>query len=267
MEPEAILYAHPLDLLFENRNKSYGAYILRKYYARRLLMSLGIILTGVIIMIFFYLHFQAQPSLTVRTFNVPDKYLADIQPPPRPESPPAKPRLSRSAASAQLTTPLITKDPGVPRPMATVEELRDVAIGLKTTAGEPDQGQLNASGNTAVSPAAGMDSLEIKEEIYDRAERMPEFPGGAEALNRFLLKNLRMPENELESGTRVRVIARFVVGADGRVRDVEITQAAEPSFNSEVKRVISKMPEWKPGEEHHRTVAVYFSLPVIFVTE
>ena len=80
------------------------------------------------------------------------------------------------------------------------------------------------------------------------------------------MKNLRMPDNNLEAGTQIRVVARFVVGADGRVREIEITQTAEDAYNTEVKRVISKMPDWKPGMQNHRKVAVYFNLPVIFVS-
>jgi protein TonB len=108
--------------------------------------------------------------------------------------------------------------------------------------------------------------VENSTEVLESAQVMPEFPGGIEALKRFLLKNLRMPENDLDPGMQVHVIARFVVGADGKVRDVVIIQAAELVFNSEVKRVISKMPDWKPGSQNHRNVAVYFNLPVNFVT-
>ncbi len=74
-----------------------------------------------------------------------------------------------------------------------------------------------------------------------------------------------MPENSLDAGEQVKVIARFVVGADGRVRDIEITQGAEAVFEKEVKRVIDRMPDWKPGSQNHRNVAVYFTLPVNFV--
>jgi len=137
-------------------------------------------------------------------------------------------------------------------------------IGVKTLAGDAGNGepQNNTNGGTALQ---NEEPEAAKPEIFDRAEEMPEFPGGIEALKRFLLKNLRMPGDNLEPGTQVRVMARFVVDADGRVRDIEITQPAEEVFNREVKRVISKMPDWKPGEQNHRHVAVYFSLPVNFV--
>jgi protein TonB len=107
--------------------------------------------------------------------------------------------------------------------------------------------------------------VENKDEVLRIAEVMPEFPGGIEALKRFLIRNLHMPENNLEEGEQVKVIARFVVGADGKVRDIEITLPAEAQFNTEVKRVIAKMPDWKPGSQNHRNVAVYYNLPVNFV--
>src|SRR5882757_10343927 len=97
-----------------------------------------------------------------------------------------------------------------------------------------------------------MNQLTTNRKFLKRAEIMPEFPGGLEALKRFLMKNLRMPENNLEEGAQVQVIARFVVGLDGRVRDIEITRAADAEFNQEVKRVISKMPDWKPCSQNHR---------------
>ncbi len=73
-----------------------------------------------------------------------------------------------------------------------------------------------------------------------------------------------MPENNLEPGTRIQVIARFVVGTKGHVQDIEITQGSTEIFNAEVKRVIANMPDWKPGLQNHRPVAVYFNLPVNF---
>lgn len=81
------------------------------------------------------------------------------------------------------------------------------------------------------------------------------------------MKNLRMPENNLEAGSGVKVTASFVVGSDGKVRDIEILQASDPAFDQEVKRVILKMPDWKPGIQHNHPVAVYFTLPVNFVAE
>jgi protein TonB len=150
--------------------------------------------------------------------------------------------------------------------MPTIEKIEATAIGLNTTAGPSDNGEPPANANSAgAAVIQKAEPVENGKEVFKTAEVMPEFPGGAEALKRFLIRNLRMPENNLEEGAQVKVIARFVVGSDGRVRDIEITLPADAEFNAEVKRVIAGMPEWKPGSQNHRNVAVYFYLPVNFV--
>ncbi len=86
--------------------------------------------------------------------------------------------------------------------MATTDDLNKSVIGLTTTTGGPDNGQPpgNGNGNKTAGTTAVVDSTEGTGEILDHAEMMPEFPGGNEALKRFLIKNLRMPDNNLESG-------------------------------------------------------------------
>jgi periplasmic protein TonB len=267
MEPVAILRADPLDLLFENRNKSYGAYPLRKYYPQRLLISLGITFSLVVVASFVILYNNQNAGIITKPL-VPDTVIEGLIMDPQPKTiiPPARPAAPKPPASVQFTTPVIVATQKDPEPMARVDKLQTNAIGLTTSAGEPDNGELHNNGNsTAITPGKTNEPVENTAEVLKWAEVMPEFPGGLEALKRFLIRNLRMPENNLEEGTQVQVIARFVVGSDGRVRDIEITRAADVEFNQEVKRVISKMPDWKPGSQNHRNVAVYFSLPVNFV--
>jgi periplasmic protein TonB len=266
MEPMAILKADPLDLLFENRNKLYGAYALRKFYTQRLFLSMGVMFTGVALMSFIYLYFPSSP-VYVRTYIIPDTKIGTAVFPAKEKviAPPSRPSSPRPPASYQHVTPLIVADQKAPEPPATTDELEKAVIGLKTTTGEAGPGDLFKNGDPAAGAAAQKDSAEGKPEILEFAEVMPEFPGGLEGLKRFLLKNLRMPENNLEAGTQVKVLARFVVGADGKVRNIEITQPAPDIFTVEVKRVILKMPDWKPGLQNHRHVAVYFTLPVNFM--
>jgi periplasmic protein TonB len=269
MDPQNMLRADPLDILFDDRNKSYGAYPLRKYYAQRLWISFGVTLSLVLILSGLYLHFRSIP-LSVRTFILSDPRLEPLDPADHPSKikpPPAKPRVAafRPVARVEHVTMLITPDQQVIKPVATTEELSKAMIGIQTAAGPPDSGETTGRGIAKGSAAPqARDSAEGTREVFTRAELMPEFPGGMEALKRFLLHNLRMPENNLDPGTRIQVMARFVVGPDGRVRDIEIMQPAADAFNREVMRVIEKMPDWKPGMQNHRAVAVYFMLPVNF---
>ena len=151
-------------------------------------------------------------------------------------------------------------------PIAIAEDLKGAAIGLKTLPGGSYNEGLPNSENPGIPDTRAGAPVETKREVLDFADVMPEFPGGIEALKRYLVRNLRMPESSMEPGTTVHVIARFVVGEDGKVRDIEIIKEADAVFNIEVKRVISKMPDWKPGSQNHRNVAVYFNLPVNFVS-
>jgi protein TonB len=269
MEPLTILRADPLDLLFENRNKAYGAYPLRKYYAMRLLISLGIVISGVVLISFIYLHFRGLEVLRSKRDVQAEVTLISVDQiqPVKPRAPPSRPTEPKPPATAEFLTPVIVSDPPAGSVIATLEDLDNHDIGLLTSQGELGRDQQPGGGDGSGVTANATDSTENNPEIFEHPERMPEFPGGPEALKQFLQRNLRMPENNLEAGTQVKVIARFVVGPDGRVRDVETNQAADEIFNREVRRVILKMPEWKPGMQHNRNVAVYFSLPVNFVAE
>ncbi len=270
MEPNDMLYADPLDILFENRNKSYGAYPLRKFYAQRLYISMGVTLSIVVLSTFLYLIFRTPVGATLLNFLPPDTNFTpvDLTPPPKPVAPPVRPSAPHPIASTRtLTPPLIVHTNSEIHPMAKVEDLKDAMIGTKTLTSGQDNGEIpnNGNSNLAITVSTGKQA-DDKPEILQWAEVMPEYPGGIEALKRYLLKNLRMPDANAESGTIVKVIARFVVGADGKVNNIEIIQAADNIYNEEVKRVISKMPDWKPGSQNHRNVAVYFSLPVNFVS-
>ncbi|HTJ11069.1 MAG TPA: energy transducer TonB, partial [Dinghuibacter sp.] len=95
-------------------------------------------------------------------------------------------------------------------------------------------------------------------------EKMPEFPGGEEALRRFFMRYLQTPD-ELESGAKVKVMIRFVVGKDGSLSAYAVQQSGGQIFDNEVVRVLKKMPKWTPGIQNGKPVAVYFSLPVTFM--
>jgi periplasmic protein TonB len=267
MDPQDMLRADPLDILFDNRNKSYGAYPLRKFYAQRLCISFGFTLSLVILCWGLYLHFRTIP-VRVPVFTLSDLTLeqVDLTPKIKPDPPRIRPAAPRAVAQVSHVTLLVVPDREDIKPLATTEALSKTKIGLKTILGPPDEGQIPEPGKTqaGVSSADRGDSTETKSAIVTWAEVMPEFPGGIEALKRYLLKNLRMPENNLEPGARIQVVARFVVGTQGHVQDIEITRGSAEIFNAEVKRVIANMPDWKPGLQNHRPVAVYFNLPVNF---
>jgi periplasmic protein TonB len=269
MDPRDLLRADPLDILFENRNKSYGAYPLRKYYAQRLGISFGITLSLVTVTSFLYLHMKSAP-MGAPALYIPDPVLVNVDLGIRTKAAPVSVKVAAHRAVAKIDHPalLIVPDRADIKPLATTQELEKDMAGVKTTEGPSDGGDLpGPAQGSGTATVKRQDAAEAKQTVFAAAEVMPEFPGGIEALKRYLLKNLRMPDNGLEPGTRVQVIARFVVGSDGRVKDIEILQPAAEDFNREVKRVIAHMPNWKPGLQNHLAVPVYFNLPVNFENE
>lgn len=119
-------------------------------------------------------------------------------------------------------------------------------------------------GGTGQEPAPPPAPEPEPERILNFSERMPEFPGGNQALIRFLIKYLRVPEEKLEAGQRMRVPVKFVVDDTGQLTDVQFPETADEAYKTEIRRVMKKMPKWIPGSQNGKPVAVYFSIPIIF---
>ncbi|HEY4154937.1 MAG TPA: TonB family protein [Puia sp.] len=265
MDPLAILYTDFLDLLFENRNKSYGAYPLRKYYPKRFFIAVGIVFGIVLIFASAVILSGNKEFISSRIMYGPDPHLTRVVLEPRVINEPHA--LKPAAAGKRLAPvssgpPVIVKDQHIPRPIVTGEELNMAPSGASAEAGPPVTGGPVKQG---AASSGGIDSAQARPEILDRAQIMPEFPGGLEALRRFLLRNLRIPDSVTEPGSEVRVLVKFVVGTDGKVTGIQLVQSGGMAFDPEVQRVISRMPVWKPGIQNGRKVSVYYNLPVNFV--
>ncbi len=100
--------------------------------------------------------------------------------------------------------------------------------------------------------------------IWDTAEKMPEFPGGEEALMKYLKNHLKYPESAKENDKEGRVIVQFVVDKNGKVNNVEVVRGVDAALDSEAVRMVSEMPEWTPGEQNGKPVNVKYTLPVLF---
>jgi protein TonB len=113
--------------------------------------------------------------------------------------------VTKPQGALAYTTPVIVADRNIREPMPTVDKIETSAIGIKTTAGVQDNEEPPSNGNTAGSAMTqNSEPNENKNEVFTIAEIMPEFPGGTEALKRFLIRNLRMPENNLEEGAQLK---------------------------------------------------------------
>ena len=114
------------------------------------------------------------------------------------------------------------------------------------------------TGNGVVEP--------VEDKVFTIVEQMPEFPGGAEQLYKYLSKNLQYPQVEKEAGISGTCYVTFVVKGDGSINDVKIMRGVPggPGCDKEAIRVVKSMPPWKPGRQNGREVPVQFNMPVKF---
>lgn len=104
------------------------------------------------------------------------------------------------------------------------------------------------------------------EESYIAVEQMPEFPGGNEAMNQFIVDNIKYPSVGVKKKIQGKVYLKFKVNADGNISDTEVVRGIKdyPAFEEEAIRVIKLMPAWIPGKQDGKYVSVWFTLPFNF---
>jgi protein TonB len=265
MKPDVILQSDMLDILFENRNKAYGAYALRKNYDHRLLMALG----GTCLLVGLMVLFQSiQWDSTADIDPVIPEYKFTPVTLPAEEKPKVKP--AEQKASAQKKERTITNSAPVIKPnvetnVPTTEDADKNRIGTAPSDGEDPDGRIQpppGDGPETTGPPTAPPAFDTTT-IRQFVDVQPAFIGD---FNRYMLRNLRQP-SDLEEGQRIQVRVRFVVTREGDINDVQVVQSGRPDLDQEVLRVVKRMPRWKPAMQSGRNVPVYFNLPVVFVNE
>jgi periplasmic protein TonB len=278
MDPNKILTAHIDDIIFEDRNKEYGAYVLRKKYDNNVRNGLiwGILLFLLIVFIpvisdtisklkgdvvdeeiIVTVDLEAPPSLDPETPPPPPP--PDIPPPP----PPSKPTI-------RYTPPVVKADEDVTdeEPPPIIDDLKDIAISTKTQEGNEDGvdlGILDDYGDGPIAPPVV--EAPKKEEIFTRVEQMPQFGSGEKELLEYLAKNIKYPAIARENGIQGTVVIQFVVDKNGKVTEPTVVRELGGGCDEEALRVIRNMPNWIPGKQQGKPVKVRYTLPVRFKLE
>ena len=161
-----------------------------------------------------------------------------------------------------------TPPPPAPEPPAPETVLSDV-IEIKDNTEEVETVDFSAEDDASQrvvvqAPVAAPVEEEEEQQIFVVVEKMPEFPGGEEAMRRYLARNIRYPLIAQENGIQGRVICQFVVNADGKIVDVQVVRGVEASLDAEAVRVIQSMPSWTPGKQGGKSVRVKYTLPIRF---
>ena len=102
---------------------------------------------------------------------------------------------------------------------------------------------------------------------FDVVEEMPEFPGGSDALMKYLATNVHYPEAAEKAGVQGRVIVTFVVDSDGSISDASIIKSVDPSLDQEALRLVNSMPKWTPGKQDGKVVRVKYTIPISFALQ
>ena len=127
--------------------------------------------------------------------------------------------------------------------------------------------QAQSGDNTVVQDSVTVSEPVLKtenREVYSHVDDMPRFPGGDRALMQWLSDHINYPEDATKSHIQGRVIVRFVIETDGSINNVELVQGVHPSLDKEAIRVIESMPQWVPGTQNGKLVAVYYTIPIVF---
>lgn len=264
MTNKEILHANLLDIVFDNRNKEYGAYALRRGYNKRMLLSLGAGLSVILFFIFFSMISGDNGAASNSPFTkLGHTVTVEMIPPEQPkEQPkPVQPKAEK-LATVKYNTMKVVPDEQAPEQVTTQSALDGKQISGETSAGKETDGTVFIS-EPVDKPGTG-DVQAKPEPVFAPSYSNPEYPGGQEALSRFLSQNLATP-GDLEPGEKKMVKIRFSVDKDGAVTGFEIDQTGGAEYDREVIRVCKKMRRWKPARQNGVAVAVSYVLPVTFI--
>lgn len=266
-----------LDLVFKNRNKNYGAYVLRAESSGTLLRAL-FIAAPLFIMAFagpmLYKHFKPEAKIeetgttVVDVFSLPPP-VKEVLPEKEEPMPKAEPIKEKIKMVKLPSNPVVVKDALIDPP--TVKDLENAVVGPVTQAGLETKLQSvpqAGDGNGAIGSGTGAgEGPAVDNEIHDTSgvDVYPEFEGGMKAWAKFLQRNLNYPSMAQENGIQGKVFVSFVVEKDGSISNVTVLKGIGAGCDQEAMRVIKKSPKWNPGKQNGQNVRVRYNIPLSFM--
>ncbi len=241
------------EIIFENRNKKYGAYDLRRHYKSATSLSIlgGMSFCTVLIIlisVFTQVDVTAKPDDKIIIVITPDNTIDPNKiAPPKPEKPAPVPVQNRYIA------PDVVEDSAdVNNIMPTNDFAIDSVI----------NGTVTDEFDTVVFDPLTIETEESEPVIA--VEEPPVFPGGKEALLKYIAENTKYPSEAADNNVQGRVIIKFAVSSDGSVKRVEVMRTVHPLLDEEAVRVVNSLPLWKPGKQNGKPVPVWYFVPVNF---
>lgn len=268
-----------VDMVFDGKNKEYGAYQLRKGTSGRNIKALLIlVIAAALVGGFLAWKVIEQKQAEEQQAYMEAMELAKLQQQAKKEEKkkePVKPKVEMkkeipvARETQKFTAPVIKKDELVKEEnqVKQMDKLDDkVAVGTENKEGVKDRTVEAVRNDIAVAapPPPPAPKPEVATKVFDVVEEMPSFPGGQGALMSYLASNIKYPVVAQENGVQGRVIVSFVVERDGSISDVRVARSVDPSLDREAQRVVKSMPRWKPGKQNGSAVRVKYTVPVVF---
>ncbi len=264
MQTNKILSADILDIIFEGKNKEYGAYELRKTYSKRLTVALSI-MVGVCLLLVGGSILANREKKNTNEIIVQDVKLEDVKQEKKPEPPPPPPPPKQEPPKVEITKftpPQIVKDVEV-KPedeIKEVEKMEDTKIGTINQEGQKDEGFVAPpveEKGTGVVEAPKKDE-EDYDKVFTKVEKEAKFPGGPGAWSKYLERNLnaQVASDDGAAVGNYTVKVQFIVDKEGAISNVtaiEVPKAC-PSCGPEAVKVIKRGPKWDPAVQNGRNV-------------
>lgn len=238
------------DIVFENRNKQYGSYLLRNLANKHTFWGVIVISSAVLIaLVFYYIDFNLGKKQTPPLVLYQNEISLSDPPPILTSMPPAVPPSAPQIVSDELTEMVVRDDKKVVEENKTPDTVTidSTATGDKSEGNNPNSG-LTGDGKT----------------VYLSTEVKPEYPGGSKGLNRYLSDNLKYPDVARDNGITGIVTVSFIINEDGTVSNAKVERSIGGGCDQEALRIVSEMRKWKPAKQGGVPVAVYMRLPIVF---
>ena len=264
------------DIVFQGRNKVYGAYQLRRGTSKRNIWAMVFVAAVAAVAYLGLAAYNSYQAAQKAKFEaemeaslIETKKQAKVE--KKTEAPKVEQvqKVEKVKSSIAFTPPVIKKDSEVKpeEEMKTQDELKETktAIGAFDVKGNDEAGGtvLKAVEEIATPEPPKQQEAE-QNKVFDVVEQQPQYPGGMGALNQWLASNIKYPVMAAENGIEGRVVVQFVVERDGSVSGVHVVRGVDPSLDKEATRVVSQMPKWIPGKQNGSAVRVKYTVPVTF---
>jgi len=243
------------DIVFEDRNKEYGAYKLRKRYNKTVLvaMLIGVLVLATAIITPFInakaadsSKKRAERQVEIKMENL-DQPTEQVAPPPPPPPPP---------------TDVVQQQKYVPP--VVVDSIKPEEVQQLMTADQAQTEVVNKEVEVQEQVKEEVQEEEAEQAPFVVVEEMPMFPGGDIELLKYIGEHTQYPEIAKENNIQGKVIVRFCVTAKGGVNQVSVLKGVDPELDKEAIRVVNTLPPFKPGKQGGKPVPVWYMVPIAF---